>query len=206
MPDSTTGSSPRNFSRYLSRTAVRRSSASGTSFTSSLQIGQARISSSSLSIAISRELYTSPAVRILHLAAGNRWTGAAAPAFAEVEALRAAGIDAHYAYAGGYKLEKKIGHLDFTHPLIEKSQNPAAFARTIRALADLGKFDFVHAHLTYDHWLARFVARRTGASIARTFHSRRVLRNDPFTQSLIRSTRALFVVNDTFRVRGRDAV
>ena len=133
------------------------SAASGTSFTSSLQIGQARISSSSLSIAISRELYTSPAVRILHLAAGNRWTGAAAPAFAEVEALRAAGIDAHYAYAGGYKLEKKIGHLDFAHALIEKSQNPAAFARTIRALADLGKFDFIHAHLTYDHWLARFV-------------------------------------------------
>ena len=30
-------------------------------------------------------------MKILHLAAGNRWTGAAAPAFAEVEALRAAG-------------------------------------------------------------------------------------------------------------------
>ena len=28
-------------------------------------------------------------MKILHLAAGNRWTGAAAPAFAEVEALRA---------------------------------------------------------------------------------------------------------------------
>lgn len=143
-------------------------------------------------------------MRILHLAAGNRWTGAAAPAFAEVEALRAAGVDAHYAYVGGYKLEQKIGHLDFAHPLIEKSQNPAAFSRTVRALARLGDFDFVHAHLTYDHWLARFVARRTGAKIARTFHSARVLRNDPFTRSLIRSTSTLFVINDTFKVRGRD--
>ena len=98
-------------------------------------------------------------MRILHLAAGNRWTGAAAPAFAEVDALRAAGVDAHYAFVGGYKLEKKIGHLDFAHALIEKAQNPAAFARTVRALASLGKFDFVHAHLTYDHWLARFIAR-----------------------------------------------
>ena len=144
-------------------------------------------------------------MRILHLAAGNRWTGAAAPAFAEVEALRATGIDAHYAYVGGYKLEKKIGHLDFAHPLIEKSQNPAAFARTIRALANLGTFDFIHAHLTYDHWLARFVARRTGAAIARTFHSRRVLRGDPFTRSLIRTTQTLFVINETFSIPGRDA-
>src|SRR5207237_6548734 len=110
-----------------------------------LSMGHARISRSSLSIAISRELYTSDALRILHLAAGNRWTGAAAPAFAEVEALRAAGAHAHYAYVGGYKLEAKIGHLDFAHALIEKSQNPAAFARTVRALASLGPIDFAHA-------------------------------------------------------------
>jgi glycosyltransferase involved in cell wall biosynthesis len=141
-------------------------------------------------------------VRILHLAAGNRWTGAAAPAFGEVEALRAAGLDAHYVYVGGYKLEAKLGHLDFAHAAIEKSQNPAAFARSVRALVALGKFDVVHAHLTYDHWLARFVARRTGAGVARTFHSRRVLRGDPFTRSLIRSTRALFVINADFVLPG----
>jgi glycosyltransferase involved in cell wall biosynthesis len=146
--------------------------------------------------------YTSGRLRILHLAAGNRWTGAAAPAYAEVEALRAAGVDAHYAYVGGYKLEAKLRDRDFAHPLIEKSQNPAAFARTVRALVNLGKFDFVHAHLTYDHWLARFIARRTGAAVARTFHARRVLRGDPFTRSLIASTRALFVINDTFDLPG----
>jgi glycosyltransferase involved in cell wall biosynthesis len=145
-------------------------------------------------------------LRILHLAAGNRWTGAAAPAFAEVEALRAAGFDAHYAYVGAYKLEKKIGHHDFAHPLIEKSQNPAAFARSVDSLAALGNFDFIHAHLTYDHLLARFIAKRSGAAIARTFHARRAIRNDPFTRSLLRSTRALFVVNATFTIRGRDAV
>src|SRR3954468_18751321 len=139
-------------------------------------------------------------MRILHLAAGNRWTGAAAPAFAEVEALRTAGVDAHYAFVGGYKLETKIGHLDFAHPLIEKAQNPAAFARSVRALAALGRFDFLHAHLTYDHWLARFVARRTRAAMARPFHSRRVLRGDPLTRSLIQSTRALFVVNAAFEL------
>jgi glycosyltransferase involved in cell wall biosynthesis len=142
-------------------------------------------------------------MRVLHLAAGNRWTGAAAPAFAEVEALRAAGIDAHYAYVGGYKLQAKLAHHDFAHPIIEKAQNPFSFGKTLRALErlfDLHGFDILHAHLTYDHWLARFAARDRGdVRIARTFHARRVLRTDPFTRSLIRKTSRLFIINDAFR-------
>jgi len=151
-------------------------------------------------------------MRVLHLAAGNRWTGAAAPAFAEVEALRAAGIDAHYAYVGGYKLQAKLAHHDFAHPIIEKAQNPYAFGKTLGALErlfDLHGFDLLHAHLTYDHWLARFAARDRGdVRIARTFHARRVLRTDPFTRSLIKKTDHLFVINEAFRdaptLAGRD--
>lgn len=153
-------------------------------------------------------------MRILHLAAGNRWTGAAAPAFAEVVALREAGIDAHYAFVGGYKLEQKIGHLDFVHPIIAKAQNPISFLRTAGAIGHLvarHRFAVIHAHLTYDHVLARFVAsRETDVRVARTFHSRRVIRGDLLTRSLIRRTDALFVVNDTFLravpLRGRDVV
>lgn len=144
-------------------------------------------------------------MKILHLAAGNRWTGAAAPAFAEVEALRDAGVDAHYAYVGGYKLEAKIGHYDFTHPIIAKAQNPLSFIRSsdaIEALQHHHGFDIVHAHLTYDHWLARIVLRKESAKLVRTFHARRVLRSDPLTRSLLRHTQALCVVNDTFRVEG----
>jgi len=145
-------------------------------------------------------------MRILHLAAGNRWTGAAAPAFAEVEALRAAGVDAHYAYVGGYKLQAKIGHHDFAHPIIEKAQNPVSFVRSINAVDRLLRvhgFDVVHAHLTYDHWLARIAAREhPNVRLARTFHSRRVLRNDPLSRSLLRATQQLFVVNRAFDVPG----
>lgn len=145
-------------------------------------------------------------MRILHLAAGNRWTGAAAPAFAEVEALRAAGVDAHYAYVGGYKLQTKIGHHDFAHPIIEKAQNPVSFVRSIDAVDRLLRvhgFDVVHAHLTYDHWLARIAAREhPSVRVARTFHSRRVLRNDPLSRSLLRATQQLFVVNRAFDVPG----
>jgi len=140
-------------------------------------------------------------LRVLHLAAGNRWTGAAAPAFAEVEALRGAGAEAHYAYVGGYKLEAKIGHLDFTHPLIERAQNPLSFFRTVRALrrfiVERG-IDVVHAHLTYDHALARVAVRGTKATLARTFHARRALRSDPYTTWLLARTRRLFVINETF--------
>jgi len=140
-------------------------------------------------------------MKILHLASGNRWTGAAAPAFAEVEALRTVGIDAHYAYVGGYKLEEKIGHHDFAHPLIEKAQNPIALARSVAGIDRLVRrlgIDILHAHLSYDHWLARLVARRHDVRIARTVHARRVLRGDPFSRSLFRKTHLLCAVNESF--------
>jgi glycosyltransferase involved in cell wall biosynthesis len=145
-------------------------------------------------------------MRILHLAAGNRWTGAAAPAFAEVEALRAAGVDAHYAYVGGYKLQAKLAHHDFAHPIIEKAQNPVSFVRSINAIERLVHqhgFDVLHAHLTYDHWLARLVARdHPGIRLARTFHARRVLRNDLLSRSLLRATQLRFVINRAFDLAG----
>lgn len=140
-------------------------------------------------------------MRVLHLAAGNRWTGAAAPAFAEVEALRAAGVDAHYAYVGGYKLQTKIGHHDFAHALIEKAQNPLSFFRSadqIDRMVHQHGYDIIHSHLTYDHWLARLVARGHTMLIARTFHARRVLRTDPFTRSLLGRTDLACIVNADF--------
>src|SRR5438046_9943199 len=97
-------------------------------------------------------------MKVLHLASGNRWTGAAAPAFGEVVALREAGVDAHYAYVGGYKLQAKIGGFDFAHPIIAKAQNPFSFASTVATIERLINhhgFDVVHAHLHYEHWLAR---------------------------------------------------
>ena len=139
-------------------------------------------------------------MRILHLAAGNRWTGAAAPAFAEVEALRSAGIEAHYAYVGGYKLERKIGHLPFAHAIIDQAQNPISFWRSvqrIRRLVERERIDVIHAHLTHDHWLARLAAGEQ-TLVARTWHSRRVLRMDPLSRSLLKATHVPFVVNAGF--------
>ncbi|MDP9361008.1 MAG: glycosyltransferase family 4 protein [Acidobacteriota bacterium] len=152
-------------------------------------------------------------MKVLHLAAGNRWTGATAPAFAETAALREAGVDAHYAYVGGYKLQQKIGHYDFAHPIIAKAQNPWSFAHTVEVIArliDHHRFDVVHAHLTYDHWLAFFAARGTGAALVRTFHARRVLRGDLFTRWLIARSARILVNNASFAdlapIRHRNAL
>jgi glycosyltransferase involved in cell wall biosynthesis len=130
-----------------------------------------------------------------------------------VEALRAAGVDAHYAYVGGYKLQTRLAHHDFAHALIEKAQNPFSFFRTVGAIERMIErhgFDYLHSHLTYDHWLGRFAAGGHRVRLARTFHARRVLRSDPFTSSLLGRSQLLFVVNDEFRaapvLRGRDAV
>lgn len=144
-------------------------------------------------------------MNVLHLASSNRWTGAAAPAFAEVEALRAAGINAHYAYVGGYRLEEKIGSLDYAHAVIGKGQDPLNFASSVRAIRRLCSrlsIDVLHAHLTHDHALARI--SRMGnprMQLVRTFHSRRALRRDPLTRLLIAGS-TICIVNDSFAREG----
>ena len=140
-------------------------------------------------------------MNILHLASSNRWTGAAAPALAEVEALRRAGVEAHFAYVGGYKFEQRLGSVDWAHPIIRKHEDPISIRRSVaavRQIVDQLGIDILHAHLTYDHWLARLAARGRASRILRTYHSRRTLRGDPATRWLMRATSAVCVVNQDF--------
>ncbi|HVT02229.1 MAG TPA: glycosyltransferase family 4 protein [Thermoanaerobaculia bacterium] len=137
-------------------------------------------------------------MKVLHLASSNRWTGAAAPAFAEVEALRAAGIDARYAYVGGYRLEQKLAEVDFALPLIRKRQSPSGLIDSVGALRRVvveNRIDILHSHLTYDHFLGSLVKRGSRAALARTFHSRRTLRRDPFTSALLSATDGIGLIN-----------
>lgn len=151
-------------------------------------------------------------LRVLHVVSSNRWSGAAAPAFAEVEALREAGVDAHYAYVGAYKLERKIGPREYAHPIVDREQNPLSFANSVRRLRRLIRergFDIIHAHLTYDHLMAHFAGRESRAAIARTFHSRRAIRSDFLTRRFIASAKVLCVINadllDAAALRHREA-
>lgn len=94
--------------------------------------------------------------------------------------------------------------------MIRKPQNPWAFlqsASAIRSILRREKIDIVHAHLSYDHWLARYAAR-DGVRLVRTFHNRRPLRSDVVTRGLIQRTDGLAVVNPTLleqrALRGRN--
>jgi phosphatidylinositol alpha-1,6-mannosyltransferase len=139
------------------------------------------------------------------LSAANRWTGAAAPAFVEAAALRDAGVEAYYGYVGGYKLEQKLRDVAFALPIIDRSHSQQFFRSSVRrihhVIDDYG-IDIVHAHLTYDHWLAWFAASRAlrRPILARTFHSRRALRSDPLTRLvLLGATSPVFTINSEFR-------
>jgi len=137
-------------------------------------------------------------MRVLHLASSNRWTGAAAPAFAEVEALRLSGIDAEYASVGGYKLEQKLAGIPYARPVITKRQSPAGLVSSLRELRRIvarAEVDVIHCHLTYDHLLGSLLKRGTNAVLVRTFHSRRTLRRDPFTAALLSRTDGICLIN-----------
>lgn len=123
-----------------------------------------------------------------------------APAFAEVEALRGEGINAHYAYVGGHKLETKVGHLPFVHPVLQRRQHPGSFlqsVRSVRKLIEDESIEIAHSHLTHDHWLLRFLFKQN-IVVVRSFHSKRALRSDPITRHLIRKTDGICVVNRSF--------
>ena len=99
-----------------------------------------------------------------------------------------------------FLISEVVGHFDFAHPIIAKAQNPFSFAHTVDTIArlvDHHRFEVVHAHLTYDHWLAQFATRGKRTAIVRTFHSRRVLRGDVVTRWLIAHTEGICVVNDS---------
>lgn len=153
-------------------------------------------------------------MKILHIASFNRWSGAAAPAFAEADALRRAGIEAQYAYVGGYLLEEKIGRLDWAHPILVEGEDPISVIRNLRAirtLVEAQRFDVVHSHLTHDHWLAALaLTGQRSVSLVRTFHAVRALKTDPLSRRLFGRTGALAVVNPTLSghpaLRGRSAI
>lgn len=139
---------------------------------------------------------SSKPLRILHIASFDRWTGAAAPALAETEALRGVGADAHYAFVGGNNLEERLRDLEFAHPLLQRHtllSVPRSIHR-LRALVRQLRPGLIHAHLTHDHILAALCTPR-GTSLVRTFHAARALRTDPGTRALLRRTAAVCAVN-----------
>jgi glycosyltransferase involved in cell wall biosynthesis len=135
-------------------------------------------------------------MRVLHLVAADRWTGAAATALQLVEALRDAGVDARLAYRRGHNLEARLAGLDWADPILAKERSVGAVRRAVAAVRRAARdADLVHCHLPHDHLLARLALRGSPVPIVRSVRHRRHLRGDPFYAWLLYRTAALALAN-----------
>ncbi len=131
-------------------------------------------------------------MRVLHLVAADRWTGAAATALQLVEALRDAGVDARFAYRPGHNLETRLAGLDWARPILVKERSLGDLRRTVAAVRRATQgCDLVHCHLPHDHLLARLALRGSSIPIVRSVRHHRHLRRDPFYRWLLRGTAGL---------------
>ncbi|MCS7183335.1 MAG: glycosyltransferase [Thermoanaerobaculum sp.] len=129
-------------------------------------------------------------MRVLHLVAADRWTGAAATALQAVEALREAGVDAHLAFRPGRNLQTRLAGFPWAHPILEKERSWSTLARVLRQLRQLLQgFDLLHTHLPHDHLLALWARRGFPhpPQVVRSVHHPSHLRRDPYHRLLFRS-------------------
>jgi glycosyltransferase involved in cell wall biosynthesis len=139
-------------------------------------------------------------MRILHLVAGEKWTGAAAVAFDQTAALVAAGVEAQFGFPRGSPLAARLLPLGWARPLLSPARDRLRFfrdARELRRTIDRELFDVVHCHSSHDHYVAA-AARRSGSPlVVRTIHNVDHARGDPLTRRLFRRTDAFAFANRT---------
>jgi len=138
------------------------------------------------------------AMRVLHLVAADRWTGAAATALQAVEALRQVGVDAHLAFRPGRNLETRLAHHLWAHPILEKERSLASLRRVLGKLTALAaSFDVLQVHLPHDHLLAWWVRRRLPRKpqLFRSVHHPGHLRRDPYHALLFRAVAGVGLAN-----------
>ncbi|MBI5154907.1 glycosyltransferase family 4 protein [Candidatus Poribacteria bacterium] len=133
-------------------------------------------------------------LRILHVMASHRWTGAAEPAARVAAGQSRAGHTVLFAMTAGSSFEKETRKLgvDVTGAVrFERSYWPH---RKLQDLRDLRRLiagfrpDVVHAHLTHDHILAGAalgVMRAGKPVLVRTSHREEPPRSDAFTRALV---------------------
>jgi glycosyltransferase involved in cell wall biosynthesis len=145
-------------------------------------------------------------MRVLHVVAADRWTGAAATALQLVEALRAAGIDARLMFRAGNNLERRLGGRPWADPALAKERGPAGLARSVALVRRAAQqCDVVHAHLPHDHALVRLACRSSTAApqppIVRSIRNVRHLRADPFNRILFRRCAGIGLAHSEMRRR-----
>lgn len=145
-------------------------------------------------------------VRILHLVAADRFTGAAAPALQLVEALRAAGCETELAIRGGHNLEARLAGRPWVHPILAKERSLGDLRRAVARVRRLAeRFDLLHCHLPHDHALARLALGKSSRAqvLVRSVRHPRHLRRDPFHRFLFAGTHGIAFANAALASRGQ---
>ncbi len=128
-------------------------------------------------------------MRVLHLVAARRFTGAAATALQAVQALRASGVECHLAFTAGDNLEARLAGCEWSHPHLRKVARPRDLAASVRAVRRLAaRADLVHVHLPQDHLLAVAAGVPT---VVRSIHHPAHLAPNPYYRLLLRGVQAL---------------
>jgi glycosyltransferase involved in cell wall biosynthesis len=137
-------------------------------------------------------------VRILHIVASGKWTGAAAVVWDWTEALAGAGVEAQLAFVADSPLSRRLLPLGRARPLLSGAHgivNALTDSRRLAETLERERFDIVHTHLSHDHYVAAFAVRGKAARLVRTLHHIGHCRTDPLTRSLFRRTAAFSYAN-----------
>ena len=139
-------------------------------------------------------------MRVLHIVAGEKWTGIAAVVYDWTRALVDAGVEAQFAFVGESPLARRIGGPGWVRPLLTRPHGIRGTLRdapALRATLRRERFDAIHAHSSHDHALAAAAAGGKGSRIriVRTLHHLRHARPDAFMRAVFRRTDAFAFAN-----------
>ncbi|MEE9274118.1 MAG: glycosyltransferase family 4 protein [bacterium] len=132
-------------------------------------------------------------LRVVQVISSPWWTGAAEPALHLTADLADRGHLLHFVCGEGERLEEEAREAGFPRPEgVEptRSLNPLKLRRTVEDLAKLFEevsAEIVHAHLSADHWLSVFAARRLKRRIhiVRSVHHPRAVKGDILHRRLL---------------------
>ena len=137
-------------------------------------------------------------MRLLHLVAGEKWTGAAAVVFDQTAALVESGFEAQFGFPRDSPLAARILPLGWARPLLSPARDWVRFFRDVRAIRETltrEHFDVVHCHSSHDHYVAAAARHRRSPLVVRTIHSLDDVRGDPLSRGLFRRTDAFAFAN-----------
>lgn len=153
-------------------------------------------------------------MKILHLTASHRWTGAAEPAARLAAAQTKLGVEVLYSMTTGHSFEREavaLGVAVTDEVAFQRSYLPHRKLRDLRSLRGLIESvrpDIVHTHLTHDHMLAAVAIGSPGALkplLVRTYHREASPRRDIISRWIARRTAGAMTVSAALSAQVRDA-